>query len=974
LHTVPPGFRLQIAKYRGRPASAIVEFEAPSRAFFKLVLGTIIKCLLISRASMPKSVAQSVIKRLLRLEALFHRFYQRLAGWTVHTAVLIVLTCSTASSATFTLGQSFPAQFPADPAIADLNGDGKSDFIVGGYSISVYLGNGDGTFTLKQQFNVEGYHVQIGDLNGDGIPDFATSTTAGVQIYLGNGDGSFRTGQPLVVANVPAANPAFGDFNHDGALDLALASSQTNQIQIFFGNGDGTFRSPVVYATGVSPQFTLVVDLNHDGNLDLAVTCNGDPLFAPAGISVLLGNIDGTFGPESFTKQPDYTLNNPSRPDYIAAADFDGDGNIDLLVQAIEDPTTYVFYGSGAGSFEAIVGVPTNALGEVCLAGDFDGDGQPDIVCAGNGFTIVTNTGNRTFSSTTYFPGSFSAGAAGDFNQDGKLDLVMAAGILGQPTPSAAVFLNSRAPTQTIVSVDQSSPQYGQLSHLTVAVNTALDGINTGCFSTCPTGSVTWFDGNVTLATAPLALGPDHSGTAAYDTYFSGGSHTITASYTGRELPSISNAVVVQVFPAPASLAVSASPASPVYGAGATISVVVSVGSPSLAVPTGTVTIQDNGTALATLPLNASGQASITSMSISGGNHTLQAKYSGDANYLTAVATTALAVQPATVQLTLACKPNPAASDEALSCIAQLAAMQAAGTITIEDGAKALGSAIVADGQAVLNIGTLAAGTHTLQANYSGDSNFAAAQSLSVAQAVTPATRVIATAAADGNPVLAPQAISAAYGVGFAEAITLANPGPLPITLAGVRMTITDAAGSQQAAPLFFVSSKQINFLTPNVASGPGRLQINNAEGALFTGPLTIQPVAPALFSANGDGKGVAAAYVVHVGASGVQSTQAVFACGNEPGSCIPVPINLGQPTDQNFLVLYGSGIRNASKVSVLFEGTASVAVFFGPQGQFAGLDQVNVAIPADLAGHGDVQIVLTADGRDTNQLMMQVK
>jgi hypothetical protein len=455
-----------------------------------------------------------MIKRFGGLDVMSHGSYQHVWRWILHTAIAFALCCSTVLGGTFTLGQGYRAEFPQVVAVADLNRDGKLDLIVGGHSIMVYLGNGDGTFALKEQHNVEGYYIQVGDLNGDGIPDFAISNGPGVQIFLGNGDGSFRAGQSLVFPNVAVASPALGDFNHDGKLDLAVASYQTNQVQVFLGNGDGTFRSPVFYATEVQPQYTLAVDLNHDGNLDLVVTSSGDPQVEPAGISILLGNSDGTFRPRSFIKQPDYTVNLMYRPDYLAASDFDGDGNVDLLVQAINDPTTFVLYGSGTGSFPVTTAVVTGVFANTCTVGDFDGDGKPDIVCAGNGFTIVTNKGNRTFSSTTCFFGGFSWAAAGDFNRDGKLDLALA-GAAPNSLPGTYIYLNSRAITVSQVSADQSHPHYGQSSHLTARVDTRVDnsisGFNTGCFSACPAGTVTWFDGDLVLTTTPLTPGVEHS-------------------------------------------------------------------------------------------------------------------------------------------------------------------------------------------------------------------------------------------------------------------------------------------------------------------------------------------------------------------------------------------------------------------------------------------------------------------------------
>ncbi len=431
--------------------------------------------------------------------------------------------------------------------MADLNADGKLDFIVGGAStVMVYLGNGDGTFSLKAQYSSSDgsypSYPHMGDLNGDGIPDFIISLATGIQAFLGNGDGTFRMGGFVSFPNIAIGNPTLGDFNHDGKLDLAAPSFQTNQVQVLLGNGDGTFGSPILYATAPDPQSAFAVDLNHDGNLDLVVACQGDAPFAAAGIDVMLGNPDGTFKSPSFVQQPDWTIGGSYLPDFITASDFDGDGNVDLLVQAIGDPRTYVLYGSGTGTFQ-VTAVPTNALGNTCVVADFDGDGKPDIVCAGSGFTIVTNMGNRTFSANTYFPGAFSSVAAGDFNQDGKQDLIVTGGQPGG-TGGAYIYLNSRAITTALVGVDQLAPQYGHPSQLSVQVNTDVDGFNTGCFSACPLGTITWFDGKVALGTSPVTPASNHSGTATFNTYFSGGLHSVSASYVGEELPSTSNTVI----------------------------------------------------------------------------------------------------------------------------------------------------------------------------------------------------------------------------------------------------------------------------------------------------------------------------------------------------------------------------------------------------------------------------------------------
>jgi uncharacterized protein (TIGR03437 family) len=116
----------------------------------------------------------------------------------------------------------------------------------------------------------------------------------------------------------------------------------------------------------------------------------------------------------------------------------------------------------------------------------------------------------------------------------------------------------------------------------------------------------------------------------------------------------------------------------------------------------------------------------------------------------------------------------------------------------------------------------------------------------------------------------------------------------------------------------------------------------------------------------------VAAAYLVHVGAGGTQTVQYAFTCGSTAGSCVAAPLDLGGAADQNVLVLFGSGIRNAAKVSVSLGMTVADVAFFGSQGQFAGLDQVNVQVPFQLAGQGQVEIALTADGKTGNGVVVE--
>ncbi len=171
----------------------------------------------------------------------------------------------------------------------DFNGDGKLDLAVANLAsnnVTVLLGKGDGTFTpapgspLSIPGGVETLGVVAGDFNGDGKLDLAvTSAVSGsLTIFLGNGDGAFTLapGSPIF-AGFGAFYPAMGDFNGDGKLDLAVSNPETSTVTILVGNGDGTFTlSTSSFSTGNTPQSIVAGDFNGDGRLDLATANHGD--------------------------------------------------------------------------------------------------------------------------------------------------------------------------------------------------------------------------------------------------------------------------------------------------------------------------------------------------------------------------------------------------------------------------------------------------------------------------------------------------------------------------------------------------------------------------------------------------------------------------------------------------------------------------------------------------------------------------
>jgi hypothetical protein len=201
------------------------------------------------------------------------------------------------------INASFPLSFealgglPEEIALADFNGDGNLDVVTAnptpGFSassISVLLGNGDGTFRETSDANVgvaDVNSVAVGDFNNDHIPDlvvngfFGVPVTGGIKVVngvsvlLGNGDGTFQAPQLLVLGTqlgAQVASVAVGDFNRDGNLDI-VTGSFGGTVSVLLGNGNGTFQAPLNFSTGVgNPAALAVADFNHDGFPDLAVT------------------------------------------------------------------------------------------------------------------------------------------------------------------------------------------------------------------------------------------------------------------------------------------------------------------------------------------------------------------------------------------------------------------------------------------------------------------------------------------------------------------------------------------------------------------------------------------------------------------------------------------------------------------------------------------------------------------------------
>ncbi|MDQ3009873.1 MAG: hypothetical protein M3X11_04125, partial [Acidobacteriota bacterium] len=258
----------------------------------------------------------------------------------------------------------------------------------------------------------------------------------------------------------------------------------------------------------------------------------------------------------------------------------------------------------------------------------------------------------------------------------------------------------------------------------------------------------------------------------------------------------------------------------------------------------------------------------------------------------------------------------------------------------------------------------------------------AAANSLNASWAaatITLARTVASVSAASFNgEVLAPETIVAAFGSNLASATQIASTVPLPTSLAGSSVKVRDGAGVERLAPLFFVAPNQVNYLVPaSTALGEASITVTSGDGTMSSGKVRIANIAPGLFSANASGQGVAAAVVLRVKANGTQIYEELSRYDATQQRFVSVPIDVGPEGDQVFLILYGTGWRYRSSLSAVtmkIGGVNAETSYAGLQGDYAGLDQLNVRLPRSLAGRGEVDVVLSVDGTAANVVRVSVK
>lgn len=415
---------------------------------------------------------------------------------------------------------------PSSIAFGDFNNDGKIDLAVtnsGSSNVSILLGNGDGTFNAAAEVPVSipmlGFpyftKILVGDFNGDKKQDLAilgsdNKETATIAVLLGNGDGTFQT-EKTAAAGTSVTGVVTGDFNDDGNLDIVVESQGTPSapLALFAGKGDGTFQTPQTIAAGgqipYAPTSLVAADFNGDGNMDLAVsgTIVSDSGTATGGITVLLGNGDGTFQYSSTLAQQ---VSGNFAPAFLSAGHFSSTSNLQLAVANSTNQTILIFTGAGNGTFSAPTSYPVpDGIG--FIAANFGAGGGVDFAVAAanavdvyypadqdsataslsnvavNAGDIATHALQCSYSGDSHYSASTSAPVMETFSTAAVPEFSVLVGIY---PASQTVTITDASPDATIYyTTDGSDPTIGSTQYtapVTISATTKLKAIAAGIY------------------------------------------------------------------------------------------------------------------------------------------------------------------------------------------------------------------------------------------------------------------------------------------------------------------------------------------------------------------------------------------------------------------------------------------------------------------------------------------------------------
>jgi peroxiredoxin len=395
---------------------------------------------------------------------------------------------NTAKPAVFKIATGSPIKvgpMAGDPVIADSNHDGNLDIILAcgtccgsppdplSGHVQVLLGDGRGGFKPAQGSPIpvgsSARKVAVGDANHDGHLDIFVAQHESYEVValLGDGRGSFKPApaSPFVSASGPQVPPrahthaiTTGDVNGDGNLDILTTNANDNSVSVLLGDGKGGFApsgaSPI--KAGRHPYDAIILsDVNNDGKVDIVT-----PNLIGNAVMAMLG--DGNAG---FTRAPGAPFALGPRPGYVAVADINGDGKVDLVATHDDDPLLAVMLGDGKGGFNPAPGSPLRPPNPVwgVVVVDLNGDGKKDLAMGSqldHGVTVMLGDGKGGFAAAadSVMPAGKRANyvAVADLNRDGKPDIVASSYGSGDIT----VFMNETGASKTGIAEGETAPDF----------------------------------------------------------------------------------------------------------------------------------------------------------------------------------------------------------------------------------------------------------------------------------------------------------------------------------------------------------------------------------------------------------------------------------------------------------------------------------------------------------------------------------
>jgi hypothetical protein len=560
--------------------------------------------------------------------------------------------------------------------------------------------------------------VAIVDVNGDGKPDLIVANNCAdngcpngaVGVLLGNGDGTF---QPAVAyatggeSNGEISSVAVADLNGDGKPDVVVTNSagESNgdgSVAVLLGNGDGTFRAAVAYDSGGEIAHSVAVaDVNKDGFPDLVVAnqliCAGGTDYCDTGnVAVILGNGDGTFRPAATY------YGGGEGPTSVAVADVNGDGTPDLVVAncgGCGSSFVGVLLGNGDGTFQPAVSYPAGIEPLSVVVADINGDGNPDVIvadacfsgdCSNGGVAVLLGNGDGSFQPMASYS---SGGEHSSITRQGYAFSVAVANINGEPDLLVADSCFTPRCTSGAVGV--------------------LLGNGDGTFQP----AVTYSSGG---AASWIAVA-DVNGDGRSDVLVAGGD---TVS------------VMLNNVPSKTAVATSGSPSF----VGQPVKFTASVTSVYGTVPSGElVTFYDGHSAIGT-GTTADGAAALTTSSLRAGTHEIKAVYAGDRTFAPSSGRVKQIVNKYTTTTVLISSPNPSAYGQAVTftvTVASSGANTPTGHVVLKDGTTSIGQLTLSSGVAEISKSKLAVGSHSITAEYEGDTGSAGSMSPVLNQVVS---------------------------------------------------------------------------------------------------------------------------------------------------------------------------------------------------------------------------------------------